>query len=130
MRLTNGEVEALMAELGLRDLRGFLLGLRQFSFEEAGARLADMQAAIKKAWWGKARELHPDVTGDDPEKTEKFKQLSTVHEWFASIKLRKQEPLPQVFVRTVIFTGTTVSGTCTNNVTSSYTTSGPSPFTR
>lgn len=129
MKLSNEEVEALMAELGLRDLRGFLQGLGQFPFEEAGARLADMQAAIKKAWKTKALELHPDRTGDDPEKTEKFKRLNTVHEWFTAIKLRRPTPPPQLMVRTVLFTHTTsATGTRIDNFHSSWSSNGP--FTR
>jgi curved DNA-binding protein len=52
------------------------------------ARDAD-DAAIKRAYRKLARELHPDVTGDDPRATEHFKQVTEAYEVLSDRQRRK-----------------------------------------
>ncbi len=44
---------------------------------------------IKRAYRKLARELHPDVTGDDPRTTERFKQVSVAYETLSDPQRRK-----------------------------------------
>lgn len=46
-------------------------------------------ADIKKAYRKLARELHPDVTGDDPRLTERFKQVTEAYETLSDPQLRR-----------------------------------------
>ena len=44
---------------------------------------------IKRAYRKLARQLHPDVTGDDPKSTEKFKQITEAYEVLSDAKRRR-----------------------------------------
>jgi len=70
--------------------------------EEAERRLADMKAHGKRLFRQRALELHPDRTGGDPEKTERFKLLSSTMEALEALRLPAPEPPVQVFHPTMV----------------------------
>lgn len=75
------EVKARLAEMGVTEAK-----LRHVyeapSQEEGERRLGDLQAACKEGFRKLALELHPDVTGGDPDKTARFKRLKSIYESF------------------------------------------------
>lgn len=56
---------------------------------EKGADIADVKRAYRKL----ARELHPDVTGDDPRATERFKQVTEAWEVLSDPQRRRSYDL-------------------------------------
>jgi molecular chaperone DnaJ len=63
--------------------------MKRDAYEVLGvARDADA-TQIKKAFRGKARELHPDVNRHDPEAEEKFKELAEAHEILSDAERRQ-----------------------------------------
>lgn len=65
------------------------------SREEAERRLAAMKQVVKVRFRASALELHPDRTGGDPVKTERFKLLAGAAERAAEIELPEvQAPAP------------------------------------
>ncbi|HEY6476907.1 MAG TPA: DnaJ C-terminal domain-containing protein [Polyangia bacterium] len=48
------------------------------------------EAAIKKAYRKLAKEFHPDVTGDDKKKTERFKEINEAYDVLGDAKKRKE----------------------------------------
>lgn len=51
------------------------------------------EGEIKRAYRRLARKLHPDVTGDDPHSTEKFKQITEAYEVLSDPKRRRSYDL-------------------------------------
>ena len=51
------------------------------------------EGEIKRAYRRLARQLHPDVTGDDPHSTEKFKQITEAYEVLSDAKRRRSYDL-------------------------------------
>ena len=58
-----------------------------------GVEKSASEADIKKAYRKLARELHPDVTGDDPRATERFKQCTEAYEILSDTQRRKSYDL-------------------------------------
>jgi DnaJ-class molecular chaperone len=48
------------------------------------------EAAIKKAYRKLAKEFHPDITGDDKKKTERFKEINEAYDVLGDSKKRKE----------------------------------------
>ena len=48
------------------------------------------EAAIKKAYRKLAKEFHPDITGDDKRKTERFKEINEAYDVLGDYKKRKE----------------------------------------
>lgn len=51
------------------------------------------EAEIKRAYRKLARQLHPDVTGDDPKSTERFKEITEAYEVLSDAKRRRSYDL-------------------------------------
>src|SRR3954469_22478019 len=54
--------------------------MKRDAYEILGVGRDASERDIKKAFRGRARELHPDVNQDDPEAEEKFKELAEAQE--------------------------------------------------
>lgn len=54
-------------------------------YPESARLLGELKERVKKNWRKLAGELHPDVTGNDPEKTEEFVRLNRVREDFEKL---------------------------------------------
>src|SRR5947207_13724392 len=48
------------------------------------------EAAIKKAYRKLAKEFHPDITGGDKKKTERFKEINEAYDVLGDAKKRKE----------------------------------------
>ena len=48
------------------------------------------EAAIKKAYRKLAKEFHPDTTGNDKKKTERFKEIAEAYEVLGDSKKRQE----------------------------------------
>src|SRR5256885_8920587 len=48
------------------------------------------EAAIKKAYRKLAKEFHPDVTGNDKKKTERFKEINDAYSVLGDVQKRKE----------------------------------------
>jgi len=58
-------------------------------YKTLGVQKAATDAEIKTAYRRLARQLHPDVTGDDPKSTEKFKQITEAYEVLSDSRRRR-----------------------------------------
>lgn len=84
------------------------------TLEDAKRKLRTLQLEVAKAWRTKARELHPDLHGDDPEKTARFKSYAEVIDWFKKVELRPMPPPPRFVQVTVVGSWNGTSSTTTN----------------
>ncbi len=90
-------IEALR-ELGVR-LPEDLDAVRHApSFEAGQAKLAELKERARRNFKHLAFELHPDRTGGDPEKTERFKRIAQAHGEVEKLQLQRRPPVQQVFV--------------------------------
>lgn len=64
------------------------------SFAEAEKRFAELKEKFKKAFNKMALKLHPDHTGNDPVKTERFKLLCKVKADFDKLSLESPQARP------------------------------------
>lgn len=71
---TKAEVEQLLRDMGL-SMTDFSAVDQAPSLEEAHRQFAALKEKIKRGFNKMALELHPDRTGNDPVKTERFKLL-------------------------------------------------------
>ena len=67
--------------------------LRHLPYREATQRLMELKGRIHKGWRKAAFELHPDRTGNDPQKTALFQALTLLRDQFEDLRLA--EPLPE-----------------------------------
>ena len=75
------EVKDRLAEMGVTEAK--LRHAQAATTQEDGEqRLEDLKAVCKEGFRKLALELHPDVTGNDLEKTARFKRLKSVYESF------------------------------------------------
>jgi len=88
---TRQGVEALR-DLGVRVPEDFDQ-IQRAPIAQARKMLADLKGRVKHAFKKFAVELHPDKTGDDPVKTERFKLLVQVREAFDQIDIQPR-PMP------------------------------------
>lgn len=66
---------------------------RQDYYRALGIPKGASEGEIKRAYRRLARQLHPDVTGDDPRSTEKFKQITEAYEVLSDPKRRRSYDL-------------------------------------
>jgi DnaJ-class molecular chaperone len=64
-------------------------------YEVLGVPRTATQKDIKSAFRKLARQYHPDVTGNDPEATRKFKEINEAHEVLADPEKRKRYDNPE-----------------------------------
>lgn len=88
---------AALRELGIppEDLQV----LPRLPFPQAQEKLRIMRQIARKNYKRLAFELHPDRTGNDPVKTEKFKLLGQILTDFDKIEVRPAPPPPPMPVR-------------------------------
>lgn len=104
MKLSREEASELATALGVTDAAHRHV-THAPSLDEAQRRLDELKANVRKRLRILARELHPDVTGDDPEKTERLKRLTFVASTIERAKL-VQPPPPAVWVQTHFYSST------------------------
>lgn len=120
----------------LRDLGVFpadLDALRRCPIEAGRQRLEELKELVRKNFKKLALQLHPDVTGGDPVKTERFKLVNTVKDDFEKLRLeiRPQQqrfpvprPVPNMrVVRVVTWTAASAAYTTASASTTTTTTS-------
>jgi hypothetical protein len=92
--MTPADAQQAFADLGVypRDITA----LQTMPFQAAVARLTELKAIAKKNFRNKALELHPDLTGNDPVKAQRFVFLKKVFEDLNGIALdrRPSRPVP------------------------------------
>jgi len=99
--------------------------VRQTPYPQSVALLDELKARVRSNWKKQAFELHPDRTGNDPEKTAEFMGLTQIRDDFEKLRVGPQPqraampfpgpvPVQVVFVRRQApsyhaspFTGTT-----------------------
>lgn len=62
-------------------------------YKALGVTKAATEGEIKRAYRRLARQLHPDVTGDDPKSTERFKEITEAYEVLSDSKRRRMYDL-------------------------------------
>lgn len=62
-------------------------------YRSLGVPKGASEAEIKRAYRKLARQLHPDVTGDDPKSTERFKEITEAYEVLSDPKRRRSYDL-------------------------------------
>jgi hypothetical protein len=75
--------------------------LSSLPYEEARQRLVLLKDLARKNFRRMALELHPDRTGNDPEKTARFKLLSVIRDDLERVEVRfrsRQVVSPHVYV--------------------------------
>ena len=82
------KVQAILRDLGVSPVE--LEALRQCSLEEGRRKLDELKERVRKNYKRLAFELHPDRTGNDSEKTEKFKLLGAIRDDFEKLQLNAQ----------------------------------------
>lgn len=70
-----------------------LQGLQRLPIQEGQRRFAEIKERVHKNYKKAAFELHPDRTGNDPEKTELFKLIGTVKDDFDKLQLERRPVL-------------------------------------
>lgn len=99
--LRRTEAERLLRDLGLTpaDFQAVRLARTR---EDAEARFSVLKEKIRVGFRRLSFELHPDRTGNDPEKTERFKQLIELKAELDKLQLPVQRPVPAANVRRVV----------------------------
>lgn len=86
---------AILADLGVQPAE--MDALRRSPIEEGKRKLEELKERVHKNYKRLAFELHPDRTGNDPEKTERFKLVGAIREDFSKLQLQAQPrmmPMP------------------------------------
>jgi len=86
------------------------------SFEEAKKQLEALKTKVKAAFKKMAFELHPDRTGNDPAKTEKFKLVSKIKDDVEKLNVsppQRPQPMAVPFVPIQVVFVQTYPGTTT-----------------
>lgn len=68
--------------------------IEQMPFEQGVKALDELKERLRKNYRKLAFELHPDRTGNDPEKTERFKALAQLWGQIEKMTLRRAAPRP------------------------------------
>jgi hypothetical protein len=76
-----------------------LQAIERMPFEQGTKVLADLKERVRKGYKRLAFELHPDRTGNDPEKTERFKLLAQIRDRIEKITIQQRQPPPQIQIR-------------------------------
>lgn len=87
---------AALALLGVT--RADLDRVRHAPFPAARSALEELKERVRTSWKKRAFELHPDRTGNDPEKTALFTDLNQVRQEFDQLQV--QPPAPRVMMPT------------------------------
>lgn len=88
------KVQEIMRALGV--MPADMDALRRLPLEQAKIHLEQLKERVRKNYRQLAFELHPDRTGGDPEKTERFKLVGTIKDEFEKLQIQAR---PQMFVR-------------------------------
>ncbi len=89
--------ERVVAHLGTLGVTpADLQRVQQTSFPASASLLEQLQTQVHKAWRQCAFALHPDRTGNDPDKAQLFRELTEVKEWFEQLKVQPARPAVQV----------------------------------
>ena len=109
--------EALSA-LGV-NLPGDLDAIRRVPYQDGMRMLEELKARVHKAYKRLVFELHPDRTGNDPVKTERFKLVGRICEDINKLRLEPPRPqparMPVVRQVVVVYRGPFVSATTAGN---------------
>jgi DnaJ domain len=125
------KLREVMLALGVRPEE--MVRLQQVPLETARALLEELKERVRKNYKQLAFELHPDRTGNDPVKTERFKLIGTVKDEFEKLQVQARQqpqfiprppmqPQPQMRVMRVVtwtsagtaYTSTASTGTTTH----------------
>ena len=79
-------VRAILADLGVQ--QADMDAIRRCPLDEGKHKLEELKERVHKNYKRLAFELHPDRTGNDPEKTERFKLIGAIREDFAKLQLQ------------------------------------------
>jgi hypothetical protein len=88
-----------LTDLGIT--RDDIHALRTLPFEVAVKRLEELKERVRKNFKALALALHPDRTGGDPVKTERFKVISSIKDEFEKLQLQPPRPVQQAPVMVV-----------------------------
>jgi hypothetical protein len=83
-------VQAVLRDLGVEPTE--LEALRRCPLAEGQRKLAELKERVHKNYRRAAFELHPDRTGNDSVKTERFKLLATIRDDFEKLQLAPAQP--------------------------------------
>lgn len=120
VRFRTPEIAAAGAKLGIQD------GDLQFcmshpDMDECRRRLAELQKRAKKNYRQCARELHPDLNGNDPTKTELFKLVKSIWESVSKMEIAPHRPpVRHIFITPRGMSVRHDTGTNTNSTTTSW----------
>ncbi|RKZ05698.1 hypothetical protein DRQ25_15570 [Candidatus Fermentibacteria bacterium] len=95
LRLSDPRVKQTLSEMGVSQADLDSLS-KATTHAEGEAMLDKLKVKTKKGYRALAHELHPDKTGNDPEKTEMFKFVKSIYEGFAAAEFIAR-PRPMVF---------------------------------
>lgn len=87
--LDPAKIQGVMRDLGVAPAD--VDALRRMPFEAAVKHLEELKERVRKNFKRLALELHPDRTGGDAEKTERFKVVSSIKDEFEKLQIR---PVP------------------------------------
>jgi hypothetical protein len=76
--------------------------MRRVPFAQAQEMLRVVKERVRKNFRRLVLELHPDRTGNDPEKTEQFKVLAQIFADFNKLEVRPPAPMPPVSRQTPV----------------------------
>jgi len=89
--IPNDIFQTALAELGI--LPQDIAVVRSVPFPQAQVHLQGLKVKAKKAYKMLALDLHPDRTGGDPVKAEKFQLLTEVLDTFERFKIEPPAPI-------------------------------------
>ena len=96
MAITDAQLQAALPYFGVTQEEIRAVQMKP-TFEEAVAALDDLKKRVKKNYKQAVRALHPDVTGNDPAKTEIFRTLTEMVDGFEQLQVRRPPPPRPVF---------------------------------
>ena len=100
MQIPEDQLKWCLARLGVTP-GDFENARRLPSLAQAEEALSHIKTTAKRQYRQASRELHPDLNGNDPEKTEQFKVLTHVMEQIEKLKIQPPQPQPVRWVMVV-----------------------------
>jgi hypothetical protein len=96
--------------------------LRTMPFEVAVRGLKDLQDTVRKNFRRLTLALHPDRTGGDEKKTQKFVEVKAYYEQFMQLRVQRQTPVSVQPIQAfhVVFGGYGFGTTTTASTTTTY----------
>lgn len=126
IRFRSPQIAQAAAEIGLTE-QSLTSCIQHPDLSVCKKRLEDLKTDLKKAYRAAALRLHPDRTGNDPEKTELFKVVTRLWEEIQRLEIGpKPRPRPQpvhhpgVVIVVSGSGGWTSSSTTTNSTTTAW----------